>query len=49
MDKKTLALLGVALIVVNIVGLVLSSGYSRFTYRGSFCLFAAIGQLLLTS
>ncbi|NJD75731.1 MAG: hypothetical protein FIB08_01360 [Candidatus Methanoperedens sp.] len=32
MDKKTLALLGVILIVVGILGLVLSSGYSRFTY-----------------
>jgi len=34
MDKKTLALLGVVLIVVGIAGLFLSSGYSRFTYGG---------------
>lgn len=34
MDKKTLALLGVVLIVVGISGLFLSSGYSRFTYGG---------------
>src|SRR3990170_7913683 len=34
MDKKNLALLGVVLIVVGIAGLVLSSGYSRFTYGG---------------
>jgi len=34
MDKKTLALLGITLIVVGIVGLALSSGYSRFTYGG---------------
>ncbi len=34
MDKKTLALLGVVLIVVGIAGLILSSGYSRFTYGG---------------
>jgi len=32
MDKKTLALLGVALIVVGVTGLVLSSGYSHFSY-----------------
>ena len=34
MDKKTLALLGITLIVAGIVGLALSSGYSRFTYGG---------------
>ena len=34
MDKKNLALLGVVLIIVGIAGLVLSSGYSRFTYGG---------------
>ncbi len=34
MDKKTLALLGVVLIVVGIAGLFLSSGYSRLTYGG---------------
>ena len=34
MDKKTLALVGVVLIVVGIGGLFLSSGYSRFTYGG---------------
>ncbi len=34
MDKKTLALLGVVLIVVGIAGLFLSSGNSRFTYGG---------------
>src|SRR3989337_3073495 len=34
MDKKTLALLGVVLIVAGIAGLFLNSGYSRFTYGG---------------
>ncbi len=34
MDKKTLGILAVVLIVVGIAGLVLSSGYSRFTYGG---------------
>jgi hypothetical protein len=34
MDKKTLALLGVVLIVVGIAGLFLNSGYSRFTHGG---------------
>jgi hypothetical protein len=34
MDKKTLALLGVVLIVVGIAGLFLISGYSRLTYGG---------------
>ena len=34
MDKKTLALLGVVLIITGIAGLILSSGYSYFTYGG---------------
>ncbi len=34
MDKKTLGILAVVLIAVGIAGLVLSSGYSRFTYGG---------------
>ena len=34
MDKKTLAILAVVLIVVGIAGLVLSSSYSSFTYGG---------------
>lgn len=34
MDKKTLGILAVVLIVVGIAGLVLSSGYSPYTYGG---------------
>src|SRR3990167_4847964 len=34
MNKKTLALLGIVLIVVGVAGLFLSPNYSRFTYGG---------------
>jgi hypothetical protein len=45
MDKKTLALLGVVLIVVGIAGLFLSSGYSRFTYGGYSSQWGGFGEM----
>ena len=45
MDKKTLALLGVVLIVVGIAGLFLSSGYSRFTYGGYSPQWGSFGEM----
>jgi len=45
MDKKTLALLGVVLIVVGIAGLFLNSGYSRFTYGGYSPQWGSFGEM----
>ncbi|MFZ3170010.1 MAG: hypothetical protein WA130_20545 [Candidatus Methanoperedens sp.] len=45
MDKKTLALLGVALIVVGVTGLVLSSGYSHFSYGGYSPQWGSFGEM----
>ncbi len=45
MDKKTLALLGVVLIVVGITGLFLSSGYSRFNYGGYSSQWGSFGEM----
>jgi hypothetical protein len=45
MDKKTLALLGVVLIVVGIAGLFLSSGNSRLTYGGYSSRWGGFGEM----
>src|SRR4030066_305316 len=45
MDKKTLALLGVVLIVIGIAGLFFSSGYSRYNYGGYSSQWGSFGEM----